>query len=208
MANPVKTLDEKSPAFEIASNIRVLTEILDATSEDNNKHKKDLVDTLVEIMQTSLIEEDSVFGTFKINMGEGQGIVEVPFSVSSGPLSPEELSDLSPLTKPTFDTLFEEKDVMDNVNDHRALLSALLKLDDKDLKKLFKVGSGKVTIEVKKVMDGIKTTKAVVARTGFFGNLALAMDQSTERNKESKTISAWLEKRVKGSVRLGNRAEA
>lgn len=208
ISSPVKQLtDEKH--VETAQAIRDMASIVEATTIENNKEKKDLIQLFSEDMRNCLVVDGEVFGNYKIDMGKTGtgGIVEVPLQVTTDPLTAEELVDLSELTVPMFEALFEDKTVATSLGDAAEVVTYLNGLDAKELKKIFKVKGGKVVGTIDNAFPSLEFEEVTVPVTSFFGRMAEAYKDSKEKETDAEVLSHWLKERVKGAVKLGNKKE-
>jgi len=208
--NPSKDFEDAT-AVEYSMGIKHLGLLVDSSNVESAILRDKLVKLLVDDMITSLVEEELVNGTYKIPLKDEQGnlesIVEIPMSIATTPLSPEESVLMTNLSTPTMDALFENKDLITEVADPRALLTYLASLSDKDLKKITSANGSSASFTIKDTtVSGLTLQTVTVPRTSFFGRMELALQNSTDKPGDIKVLSEWLSERVKAAVKIGNRS--
>ena len=205
LKNPVRNVEDEEVIVR-ATKAKALAAHVDKATIACNDVKKSLIKSLTDGVITSLIEENVVLGTFQIPLADGS-IVEVPLSVATDGLTGDELVDLVPLSTTVHDELFEEKKVFEAITDRDKILQYLFDMDEADQAKAFKVKAGEILISVTDLkVDGASLGKLTVPRSPFFARMEQALAASKNVDSDAKLLADFIENRIKGAVKFGNRA--
>lgn len=209
----IKNLDLPE-AIQHAGDIKSLTAFVDLSTQKIDEDKKSLLGIISSDCTTSIVEEGIAFGCYHIpvldEMGGNTGeVVEVVLSVSPDALNADEQTTLQGIMVPAdFDKLFElchEPVAITSPEDLAAYLGAHATPST-----LFELKKGKITLtlDYSKVIPGVNSDGAYYSRNGFFLKLQEVVNQLKGNDMATKTLVEWLAKRVKMTVRTGNRGKA
>ena len=208
LVNPVKTF-ESVTATAAATSYKAVGRLIDqATLEADNQ--RTLLWTEIKDDFLRNLEAGDVFGNYQIPLEEGE-IVEIPLQAGPEPLSKEELEPLGFLSSGVYDAILERVEVIDSVNDAPAFRAHLSSLDDASFAKLISVTNKKVSVSIAAPKGGAKIpgvsyALVTVPKTDFVARLKQALAEAHGPDDE-KILSTWLQDRVKGQVKIGNRAK-
>jgi hypothetical protein len=208
LVNPVKTFSTVT-ATAAATSYKAVGRLIDqATLEADNQRTILWSEIKDDFLRN--FEEGSVFGNYQIPLEEGE-IVEVPLQAGPEALTEEELAPLGALSSAVFDALLERVEVIDSVSDAPAFRAHLSSLDDATFSKLISVTSKKVSVSIAAPKGGAKIpgvsyAMATVPKTDFVARLKQALSEPHAADDE-KILSIWLKDRIKGQVKIGNRAK-
>lgn len=201
ISNPVKFYDEES-ILTPAKKYKAIVTLIDKTT----KHQKDTRGVLWENIKSDLLnelQEHEVYGNYEIPLVDSE-ILKVPMSVDTAPLTEEELQLLEGLDEGIFDDLFEKREGIIAVEDQAVVMTQLM--TDPSLQKMTKVSGGKMIITLEDpTYQGLTTQEQVFARTSFFGLLGKSVEERKPSDKSFQVLVSFLENRLKGSFKTGNR---
>lgn len=204
---------EDPKALEWAGDLRALGLLLDSTNKEYGDSRDSLVKFLIEETVENLVAKEEVVGTYKVHVndedGALEGIVEVPLSVDTRPLDPEEQVTLKNLDTKTHSALFETKASIVN-GDAAEVQKYLAGLNLSQFSNILNFSGGKVSVTIGPKdalgIPGMKKEAVTVPQTSFFGRLKDALEKSSNRTMDLKVMSEWITKRIKASVKIGNRS--
>lgn len=206
LANP-SIVREDEVSVALANQILVMNEIFDRAKIVSDKAKDAIKDFLTGEISTTMIENEEIVGTFKIPAKDNK-IVEVPFSVDTGALSPEELQAVSVLPKDVYDDLFEDQEVSIGISDYDQIVAKVVSLTAPERLKYITVDKGVVVIKLPPCNGLIKEVQTFPVPS-LFGRLDQMIRNTTDQKKKELTLKVmeeFLKPRLKSSVKTGNRA--
>lgn len=162
-----------------------------------------LLKTIQDDTLQAMKEENVAYGNYQIPVGTAGNILEVPLSVSTDSLSPQDFKDLADVPTAEMEKLFEETEEITSVTNVSQLLKFIMASNNPAT--FLKVSKGVITLVNLEQAPGLAREKVRSPVKGFFVALDEALTALRGDDKATGALTTWVKARMKATFRVGNR---